>query len=425
MGGSEITAAPRREPAPLAPVRCMVRLGPMSTQNASSFSDRIVGVRPEGAYRVLARAQELERQGRDIVHLEIGQPDFPTFEPIRESAKRALDEGYTRYTPSAGLFELREAIAEHVSRTKGPCAPEQVVVGPGAKPGILLPILALVNPGDEVLYPDPGFPSYSAAIELAGGIPVPVPLVEARNFSFNMEVLAKRLGSDGAKLLIINSPSNPTGGTIPRADLEAIAGLAAERGVWVMSDEIYGDLVYDGQAAPSYYSIESARERTVLVDGFSKSYAMTGWRLGYAVMPRALADKVALLVTHAVGCTAGFTQMAGVTALQHCGEQVAAQRVIYQARRDRIVAGLNSLPGVSCTKPGGAFYAFPNVRQLGFRSSELAARLLQEAGVACLPGTDFGSFGEGYLRFSYAASMETLDEAISRLRTFLERGIQR
>ena len=383
----------------------------------TSFAHRISNIKPEGAYEVLARAQELERQGRDIIHLEIGQPDFQTFEPICRSGTKAIEDGHTRYTPSAGIRELREAIAQHISATKGPCAANEVVVGPGAKPGILFPILALVNPGDEVLYPDPGFPSYRADIELAGGVPVAAPLLESRNFSFDLDFLADHMG-DKTKLLIINSPSNPTGGTIPREDLETIAKLAIERDVWIMTDEIYGDLVYDGETAPSFYSIPEAHDRTILVDGFSKSYAMTGWRLGYAAMPAALADKVALLTMHAVGCTAGFTQVAGVTAIEQCREAVLAQRAIYQARRDRIIAGLNSLPGVSCLAPKGAFYAFPNVARLGVPSVDLARRLLIEAGVACLSGTDFGVHGEGYLRFSYAASLEAIDRAIERMQTF-------
>jgi aspartate aminotransferase len=382
------------------------------------FAERMSNIKPEGAYQVLAQAQELERQGRDIIHLEIGQPDFQTFEPICDSGKRAIEEGHTRYTPSAGIRELREAIARQVSATKGPCSADEVVVGPGAKPGILFPILALVNPGDEVMYPDPGFPSYRADIELAGGIPVPAPLLEARGFSFDLNFLAERMGAK-TKLLIINSPSNPTGGTIPREDLETIARLAIERDVWIMTDEIYADLVYDGQTAPSFWSIEAARPRTILVDGFSKSFAMTGWRLGFAAMPKTLAEKVALLTMHAVGCTAGFTQVAGVAALEKCREQVNAQRAIYEARRNRIVDGLNSLPGVSCVKPSGAFYAFPNITGLGIPSAELARRLLNEAGVACLSGTDFGEHGEGYLRFSYAASLETIDRAIARMREFI------
>jgi aspartate/methionine/tyrosine aminotransferase len=387
----------------------------------TSFAHRMSNVRAEGAYQVLAQAQELERQGRHIIHLEIGQPDFQTFDAICEAGKQAIDEGHTRYTPSAGISGLREAIARQISATKGPCSPSQVVVGPGAKPGILFPILALVNPGDEVLYPDPGFPSYRADIALAGGVPIAAPLLEARGFSFDLDFLAEHMGKR-TKMLIINSPSNPTGGTIPREDLERIAQLAIERDVWVMTDEIYADLVYDDQSAPSFYSIEAARDRTILVDGFSKSFAMTGWRLGFAAMPEALAEKVALLTMHAVGCTAGFTQLAGIAALEQCRDAVNAQRSVYQARRDRIVAGLNSLPGFACVEPRGAFYAFPNVTRLGIPAAELARRLLIDAGVACLSGTDFGAQGEGYLRFSYAASLEAIDEAIVRMRAFLARS---
>jgi aspartate/methionine/tyrosine aminotransferase len=384
----------------------------------TSFADRIAHLEPEGAYKVLARAQELEREGRDIVHLQIGQPDSPTFDAICKRGKEAIDEGFTRYTPSAGIHELREAIAQRISADKGETTADEVVVGPGAKPGILFSMLALLNPGDEVIYPDPGFPSYRAAIELSGATPIAAPLLEDKNFSFDLDFLADRIG-EKTKLLIINSPSNPTGGNASTEDLTAIARLAIERNVWVMTDEIYSDLVYDEKQAPSFFSIDEVRDRTILIDGFSKTFAMTGWRLGYAAMPKSLAEKVSLLTMHAVGCTAGFTQMAGITALKRCRENVAAQRATYQKRRDRIVEGLRSLPGVSCTTPQGAFYAFPNVSELGNPSKELAHRLMEEAGVAFLPGTDFGNNGEGYLRFSYAASIAQIEEAIDRIRGFI------
>ena len=389
----------------------------MSLKN--QFADRTIKIEAEGAYKVLAQAQELERQGRRIIHLEIGQPDFRTFDAICERGKSAIDEGHTRYTPSAGILPLREAIAQKISLEKGPAIPEEVVIGPGAKPGIVFPILALLNPGDEAMYPDPGFPTYRAAIELAGSNPVPVPLVEDRNFGFDLDYLKENI-TEKTKLLILNSPSNPTGAAFTQGDLNMIAEIAMEHGIWVMTDEIYGDLVYDGKSTPSFYSIDSVREKTILVDGFSKSYAMTGWRLGYSVMPKQLADKVSLITMHAVGCTAGFTQYAGVAALAECRDEVNAQRKRYQKRRDRIVRGLNSLRGVSCRLPDGAFYAFPNVSELGLRSNELAERLLNEAGIACLPGNDFGAQGEGYLRFSYAASMEEIDEAIQRFGSFIE-----
>lgn len=383
------------------------------------LADRIAHLEPEGAYKVLARAQELEREGRDIVHLEIGQPDAPTFEPICQRGKEAIDEGFTRYTPSAGIHELREAIAEKISADKGTTTADQVVVGPGAKPGILFSMLALLNPGDEVIYPDPGFPSYRAAIELAGATPIAAPLIEERNFAYDLDFLDDHIGAK-TKLLVINSPSNPTGGNASADDLAAIARLAIERDVWVMTDEIYSDLVYDGAEAPSFFAIKEVRDRTILIDGFSKTYAMTGWRLGYAAMPKSLAEKVSLLTMHAVGCTAGFTQMAGITALKRCQENVAAQRAVYEKRRDRIVEGLRSLPGFSCNTPQGAFYAFPNVGELGIPSRELSHRFLEEAGVACLPGTDFGKNGEGYLRFSYAASISQIEEAIDRIARFID-----
>lgn len=367
---------------------------------------------------MLAQAQELERQGRDIIRLEIGQPDFATFEAICQSAKDAIDAGHTRYNPSAGIRELRETIAQRVTRDRGPTRFDEVVVGPGAKPGIVFSILALLDPGDEALYPDPGFPTYRAAIELAGGTPIPAPLREDRDFSFDLEFLADHMG-EKTKLLILNSPSNPTGGTIPQTDLEAIAKLAIERDVWIMTDEIYGDLVYENQSAPSFFSLQETRDRAILIDGFSKSYAMTGWRLGYSVMPKSLADKVSLLMMHAVGCTAGFTQMAGITALEHCADDVDTQRRIYQKRRDCFIDGLNALPGVSCVKPRGAFYAFPNISQLGIPSAELAEGLLHDAGIACLSGTDFGQNGEGYLRFSYAASTDQLEKAVERFGDFI------
>jgi len=386
----------------------------------SLLAKRISNLQQEGAYKVLENAQELERKGKRIIHLEIGQPDFQTFEPIRERGKEAIDQGHTRYTASAGALSLREAIAERISIEKAATTPDEVVVGPGAKPGIVFPILALLNPGDEAMYPDPGFPSYQAAIELAGAIPVPIPLVETRNFGFDFDALQNRI-TQKTKLLILNSPSNPTGAAYTQEDLDTIAQIATERDIWVMTDEIYGDLVYDTSSAPSYYSIESAKERTILVDGFSKSYAMTGWRLGYSVMPAHLAEKVSLITTHTVGCTAGFTQQAGITALKACREDVVAQRSIFKERRNRIVEGLNTIEGFNCRKPDGAFYAFPNVSELGIPSRKLSERLLNEAGVACLPGNDFGTQGEGYLRFSYATSTEAIEEALERIQTFVSR----
>ena len=369
---------------------------------------------------MMALAQALEKEGRDIVHLEIGQPDFSTFPPISEAGKNAIDAGFTRYNPSEGYTDLREAIAVY-SKSRGiKTNASQVVVGPGAKPVLLFPLLALLQNGDEVLYPDPGFPSYRADIEIAGGIPVPVPLVETNSFSFDLEALESRI-SNKTKLLILNSPANPTGGVISRSDLLEIATLAQKHDFWVLSDEIYSRLVYEGDRAESIYTLEGMSERTIIVDGFSKSYAMTGWRLGYAIMPTTLAEKVSLLLTHAVGCTAGFTQRAGIVAIEQCDDAVSEIVTQYQKRRDDFVHGLNQIEGFNCRVPEGAFYAFPNISETGIPSTDLAERLLNEAGVACLSGNDFGSNGEGYLRFSYAASREQLAKAVDRIESFISK----
>lgn len=383
-----------------------------------NFASRIKGLGPEGAYRVMALASALEREGRDIIHLEIGQPDFSTFPEIIQAGKDAIDAGFTRYNPPEGYSDLRETIAQYSQRRSIHADPAQVVVAPGAKPVLLFPMLALIEPGDEVLYPDPGFPSYRSAIELAGGTPVPVPLVESNSFSFDLDALAKRI-SPRSKLLILNSPANPTGGVIPRADLEAIAQLAKQHDLWVMSDEIYSRLVYDEIEAESIYAIDGMPERTIVVDGFSKSYAMTGWRLGYAIMPEELARKVSLLVTHAVGCTAGFTQKAGVVAIEQGDRYIAEIVKRYQRRRDGFIQGLNRIDGLRCRLPEGAFYAFVDTSALGIPSAQLAERLLQEAGVACVPGTDFGTNGEGYIRFSYATSSDQLQSAVERIGNFV------
>jgi aspartate/methionine/tyrosine aminotransferase len=301
--------------------------------------------------------------------------------------------------------------------------PAQVVVGPGAKPGLFFPTLALVEPGDEVLYPDPGFPTYKAMIEVAGGVPVPVPLSEANSFSFDLDAFDRLVG-ERTKMIILNSPANPTGGVIPLGDLEHIAAAAQRHDCWVISDEIYARLTYDGLRAPSIASLAGMQERTIIVDGFSKTYAMTGWRLGYGIMPEALAERVELLLTHSVGCTAAFTQIAGIEALT--ADQAMADAVVpeYQRRRDRLVAGLNAIDGVRCRSPQGAFYVFPNVASFGLSSRELAHRLLDEAGVAVLAGTDFGRYGEGYLRLCFATSMDNIEEALERMRGFLTQGRQ-
>jgi aspartate aminotransferase len=379
------------------------------------FSQRTETLRPEGAYQVLGRAQQLEAGGRDIVHLEIGQPDFETLPNIREAGIQAIREGLTRYTPPAGMASLRAAIAHSAGEQRGlNFTPEQVVVSPGAKPNLFFPTLALVDPGDEVIFPDPGFPTYQAMIEVAGGVPVRVPLSEEAGFSFYMQAF-ERLLSNRTRLIILNSPSNPTGGVIPQVDLLRIAEAARQADAWVLSDEIYAQLVFDGQTAPSIAALPGMAERTIIMDGFSKTYSMTGWRLGYGIMPVELAQRVELLLTHSVGCTAHFTQAAGLEALSGSQQPVAEMRAAYQERRDVIVAGLNQIPGISCQKPQGAFYAFPNIKSFGLSSIELANRLLEEGGVAVLPGSAFGEYGDGYLRLSFAASIEAITAGLERI----------
>ncbi|HEY5157808.1 MAG TPA: pyridoxal phosphate-dependent aminotransferase [Anaerolineales bacterium] len=384
-----------------------------------AYALRTSHLRPEGAYQVLARANQLEASGREIIHFEIGQPDFDTFSNISLAGIRAISEGHTRYTPPAGMPSLREVIAEDSGRRRGiHITPEEVVVGPGAKPALFFPTLTLVEPGDEVIYPDPGFPTYETMIHVAGGTPVAVPLPEENNFSFDLEVF-DRLVNARTKLIILNSPSNPTGGVIPQADLEHIAKKAMQYDCWVMSDEIYGQLAYDGLVVPSIASIPGMQSRTIIVDGFSKTYAMTGWRLGYGIMPRELAERVGLLLTHSVGSTAHFTQFAGVAAILGPQDEVTAAAAEYQRRRDVIVAGLNTLPGFHCQTPQGAFYAFPNIKATGMTSNDLANIILEKAGVALLPGSSFGEQGEGYLRLSYATSIETIQLGLERIRTIL------
>jgi aspartate aminotransferase len=379
------------------------------------FTQRVSSLEAEGAYAVLARAQALEAHGRKVLHLEIGQPDFPTFPNISQAGIQAIQQGQTRYTSPAGLPALRALIASSFStRLDREVGPECVVVGPGAKPGLFFPTLALVNPGDEVIYPDPGFPTYAAMIQVAGGIPVPVPLKEENQFSFDLDAFDERI-SDKTRLIVLNSPANPTGGVIPLEDLQHIAEKAQRHHAWVMSDEIYAHLAYDGVQVPSIANLPGMLDRTIIVDGFSKTYGMTGWRLGYMVMPASLAERVELLLTHSIGCTATFTQFAGMEALAGPQDKVFEYVAEYQRRRDFMVKGLTGIPGVSCQTPQGAFYVFPNVKSFGLTSKEIAARLLDEAGVAVLAGSDFGRGGEGYLRLCYATSVEVLGESLEKM----------
>jgi aspartate/methionine/tyrosine aminotransferase len=384
-----------------------------------TFAERVTHLAPEGAYQMLARAQALEAKGREIIHLEIGQPDEPTFDNIVQAGIKAIQDGHTRYNPPAGVPALRQAIAEDAGQRRGiDVRPSQVVIGPGAKPALFFPTLALVHPGDEVIYPDPGFPTYAAMIGVAGGVPVPVPLSEEDDFSFNLAIFDELI-SDRTRLIVLNSPSNPTGGVLPISALEHIADAALRHDAWVISDEIYARLVYDGPIAPSIASLPGMAERTVICDGFSKTYAMTGWRLGYGIMPEALAERVELLLTHSIGCTATFTQYAGLEALSGPQDQAEAVVAEYKERRDVLIAGLNAIPNVRCRVPQGAFYAFPNVSAFGKTSKDVASFLLEEAGVATLPGSDFGRYGEGYLRLSYADSIANIKRALEQMREAL------
>jgi aspartate/methionine/tyrosine aminotransferase len=384
------------------------------------FAARTLHLKPEGAYQVLARAQELEAAGADVIHLEIGQPDFETFPNISRAGIQAVRAGHTRYTPPSGMESLRKVIAEDAGRRRGMAFdPGQVVVSPGAKPNLFFPTLALVEPGDEVIYPDPGFPTYQAMIKVAGGVPVTVPLLEEKGFSFDLEALETLL-TDRTRMIILNSPGNPTGGVIPEADLVQIAELALAHDCWVLSDEIYTRIVYEGGKVGSIAALPGMAERTVIMDGFSKTYNMTGWRLGYGIMPLDLAERVGLLLTHSVGSTAHFTQYAGIEALTGDQDQVDEVVAEYQHRRDVIVEGLNSLPGVSCQMPQGAFYVFPNIKAWGKTSREAADWILEEAGVALLPGSAFGEYGEGYLRLSYANSVENIQRALERIKDVLD-----
>jgi aspartate/methionine/tyrosine aminotransferase len=380
-----------------------------------TYAQRTSHLKPEGAYQVLARAQELEADGREIIHLEIGQPDFETFNNISLAGIRAITEGHTRYTPPIGMKALREVIAEDAGKRHNlQIHPDQVVVSPGAKPNLFFPTLALIEPNDEVIYPNPGFPTYEAMIRVSGGIPVPVPLKEENNFSFDLEAF-QQLISKQTKLVILNSPSNPTGGVMPMADLEEIAKAAQEFDLWILSDEIYARLAYDNINVPSIASLPGMMDRTIIMDGFSKTYAMTGWRLGYGIMPKSLAHVVQLLLTHSVGCTANFVQIAGIEALTGPQEQVKKVVHEYQQRRDAVVAGLNNIDGITCQCPQGAFYVFPNIKSFGIASSEFADLLLEKAGVAVLPGSAFGEYGEGYLRLTYSNSIENINRAIDQI----------
>lgn len=373
----------------------------------------------ETAFEVLVRARALEAQGRNIVHLEIGEPDFDTPAHITEAAIEALRGGATHYGPAPGLPELREAIAEDSSRRRGVKAtPEMVVVTPGGKPIMFFVILALIDEGDEVLYPNPGFPIYESMIRYIGGVPVPVRLLEEKKFELDVDQLVSRV-SPKTRLIILNYPHNPTGGTIPESGLRAIASVAAKHGVPILSDEIYSRILYE-DTHTSIAAMPGMEPLAIVLDGFSKTFAMTGWRLGYGIMPAPMAQVVAKLQTNATSCTATFSQMAAVKALR--GDQTSVDKMTseFHRRRDFMVDGLRQIPGFTCVRPKGAFYVFPNIVGTGFSSKALSDHLLDEAGVACLSGTAFGEFGEGHVRFSYANSMENLAEALQRIKGWVE-----
>jgi aspartate aminotransferase len=372
----------------------------------------------ESAFEVLAKAKALERSGREIVHLEIGEPDFDTPAHIVAAAQAGLDKGYTHYVPAPGIPELRTAVANFLGRTgRVITTPDRVVVTPGAKPIMFFTILALCEEGDEVLYPDPGFPMYESITAFAGARPVPLPLREANGFTVDPDELAS-LVTDRTRLLILNSPHNPCGGVSSPEQLEAIAEVAIEHDLVVLSDEVYWALSYGGRHN-SVLDLDGMADRTVLLDGWSKTFAMTGWRLGFGVFPPALVEPVTRLVINSVSCTSAFSQYAAIAALEGPWDDVERMAAAFRERRDVIVAGLGAIPGVSCVQPGGAFYAFPNVRELGMSAAALADLLLERAGVACLPGTAFGSYGEGYLRFSYANSVDNIRRALAAFETLV------
>lgn len=383
------------------------------------FAQRMSDLGTETAFVVLAKARQLESQGRTVVHLEIGEPDFETPAHIVDEAVRALRAGATHYGPSPGLPETRQAIARYVSETRGvQVEPDRVVVTPGAKPIMFYTILALIDEGDEVIYPNPGFPIYESVIRFMGGRPVPIQLREENDFRLDVDELLG-LVTDRTKLIIINSPQNPTGSILTREDLAAVARIALERDIYVLADEIYSRIIYEGKFESILHAAPEALDQVILLDGMSKTFAMTGWRLGWGVMQPTLAAAVAKLQTNSNSCTATFSQMVIPPALFGPQGPVETMRAEFHRRRDAIVDGLNGIKGITCRKPAGAFYVFPNVSRLGLDSQTLADRLLQEAGVAALSGTAFGRFGEGYLRFSYANSIENIRLGLERIADFV------
>ena len=386
------------------------------------LAKRMARLGTETAFEVLVKAKALEAQGRDIIHLEIGEPDFDTPSNIIEAGCDALRKGFTHYGPSAGMTELRGVIAQHVSETRRVnVTPDEVVVVPGGKPIIFFSILALAEDGDEIIYPNPGFPIYESMINYVGAKAVPIRLREELEFRLDVDELASLI-NDRTKLLILNSPQNPTGGVLTKEDIAAIARAIGDRNILVLSDEIYSQLIVEGEHH-SIMSIDGMKERTILLDGFSKTYAMTGWRMGYGVMRPDLATHISRLMTNSNSCTASFTQVAGIEALRGSTKSVDAMRAEFEKRRDVMVAGLNKIKGFSCRVPHGAFYVFPNITKTGWPSKKLADALLDDAGVAALSGTAFGDFGEGYLRFSVANSIENIEKALDRIDAWTKKNL--
>ncbi|HEX7345861.1 MAG TPA: pyridoxal phosphate-dependent aminotransferase [Candidatus Limnocylindrales bacterium] len=391
----------------------------MTVSSARRVAARMNTIGTEGAFAVSARARALEAQGRPMIHLQIGEPDFDTPAHVREAAKRALDEGATHYAPFPGIPELRKAIADDVTRRKGfPADPSQVFVTVGGKGVMLYAILGLIDPGDEVIVPDPGYPIYESLTRFVGATPVPIPIRMEHDFRLDVEELASLI-TPRTRLLIINSPANPTGGVLTRSDLERIAELAEEHDLWVMTDEIYGRILYDGAEHVSFASLRGMADRTIVLDGFSKTFAMTGWRLGYAVVPESLKEVYGELVINTISCAPTFAQVGAVAALTGPQDDVEAMVVEFKARRDLVVQGLNEINGIRCATPLGAFYAFPDISGTGLTGAEFAERLLTEADVCVLAGTAFGGVGGEHIRISYANSRENLTEALNRIGRFV------
>ncbi|MCX6156404.1 MAG: pyridoxal phosphate-dependent aminotransferase [Ignavibacteriota bacterium] len=382
------------------------------------LAKRMGNLGTETAFEVLAKAKKLEAEGKHIIHLEIGEPDFPTPDNISQAAIKAIQAGDTHYTPSNGILPLRESIARYMTRTRGiEFHPDEVVMMPGGKPVMFFAIIALVNEGDEVIYPNPGFPIYESMIKFMGGVPVPIPLKEDKGFAFDPEDLRKLI-TPKTKLLIMNTPQNPTGGILKKEAIEKIAEIIKDKDIWVLSDEIYSRLIFTGDHF-SITQVPGFKDRTIILDGFSKYYAMTGWRAGFGVMNKELAPMISKLMTNSNSCTNAFVQKGCIEALEGPQDSVDQMKAEFLARRDIIVDGLNSIPGFSCIVPDGAFYAFPNITKTGYNSRDLCDHLLYKGNVAALSGTAFGEYGEGYLRFSYANSRDNIKEAIKRIKSVL------